>query len=109
MASEGCGLADLAPTLRQKESDSQTERREEEEDGMRGEKKSRTEENGMKMRSDKVTDGSPDSEHNRVSLQRLKSQRSIRYSSNWSSETQQRDSSLPLGQIPKLVESLNVR
>lgn len=39
---------------------------------VRGEKR-RTEKNGMKMRSDKVTDGSPDSEHNHVSLQRLKS------------------------------------
>lgn len=82
LASEGCGLADLAPTLRQKESDSQTETRGEEEDWMRGEKKSQTEKNGMKMRSDKVTDGSPDSEHNHVSLQRFKSQRSIRYSSS---------------------------
>lgn len=39
LASEGCGLADLAPTLRQKESDSQTETREEEEDWMCGEEK----------------------------------------------------------------------
>lgn len=41
LASEGCGLADLAPTRRQEESDSQTETREEEEDWMCGEKKAK--------------------------------------------------------------------
>lgn len=48
LASEGCGLADLAHTLRQKESDSQTERREKEEDWMCGEKKAEQRRTGWK-------------------------------------------------------------
>lgn len=68
-------------TLRQKGSDSQTERRGEERKNTgcgKREKEMRTEKKRMKMRSDKVTDGSPDSEHNDASLQRFKSQLSSR-------------------------------
>lgn len=72
-----------------------------EEDGE--EKKSRTEKNGRKTRSDKVTDGSPDSERNHPHHSGASDAAAA------TGVLQQWGSPLPLGQILELVESRNLR
>lgn len=84
LASEICGLADLAHKHSDRRGVTARQRGGERKKTGCGkkEKEMRREKKRMKMRSDNVTDGSPDSEHNDASLQRFKSQLSSRSSSS---------------------------